>query len=133
MVSPVARRYTRVVNGSLVVCLSEYLPLHSVHIYILAIKVQGFVSRRAGIFLVKGKSCSRRRQFRFTPFPRMWRVGIGRDRVLVFGFSGVMISMKSIDLHIGHGRSVRVYFAKRLRIYRIGKTPWLASCLSVPR
>ena len=44
MVSPVARRYTRVVNGSLVVCLSEYLPLHSV--YILAIKVQGFVSRR---------------------------------------------------------------------------------------
>ena len=36
MVSFVSRRYIRVVNGSLVVCLSEYLPLH---IYILVIKV----------------------------------------------------------------------------------------------
>ena len=34
----------RVVNGSLVVCLSEYLPLRSV--CILFIKVHGFVSRR---------------------------------------------------------------------------------------
>ena len=69
--------------------------------------------------------------------PRSHRAGvsacIGHDRVLVFGFRGVMISIKSIDLHIGHGRSVRVCIAKRLRIYRIGKTPWLASCLSVPR
>ena len=30
IVSFVSRRYMRVVNGSLVVCLSEYLPLHSV-------------------------------------------------------------------------------------------------------
>ena len=37
MVSFVSRRYMRVVNGSLVVCLSEYLPLRSV--YILVIKV----------------------------------------------------------------------------------------------
>ena len=37
MVSFVSRRYMRVVNGILVVCLSEYLPLRSV--YILVIKV----------------------------------------------------------------------------------------------
>ena len=37
MVSFVSRRYMRVVNGILVVCLSGYLPLHSV--YILVIKV----------------------------------------------------------------------------------------------
>ena len=37
MVSFVSRRYMRVVNGSLVVCLSEYLTLCSV--YILVIKV----------------------------------------------------------------------------------------------
>ena len=37
MVSFVSRRYMRVVNGSLVFCLSEYLPLRSV--YILVIKV----------------------------------------------------------------------------------------------
>ena len=37
MVSFVSRRYMRVVNGILVVCLSEYLPLCSV--YILVIKV----------------------------------------------------------------------------------------------
>ena len=33
-------------------------------------------------------------------------VDIGRDSVLVFGFSGVMISIKSIDVHIGHESSV---------------------------
>ena len=51
IVSPVARRYTRVVNGRerLEVCLSEYLPLRNV--YILVVKVEpeaseGFVSRR---------------------------------------------------------------------------------------
>ena len=43
----------------------------------------------------------------------------GRDRVLVFVSSGVMQSIKSIDVHIGHESSVVVYFAKRLRIYRI--------------
>ena len=80
------------------------------------------------------KSCSCRR-FCFNPFPprRPGASVFGRDRVLVFGFSGVMISIKSIDLHIGHGRSERVCIAKTLRIYRIGKNPWLASCLSVPR
>ena len=49
----------------------------------------------------------------------MRRVGIGRDRVLVFVSSGVIISIKSIDVHIGHESSVGVYFAKRSRIYRI--------------
>ena len=42
MVSFVSRRYMRVVNGSLVVCLSEYLPLRSV--YILVIKVQDVIA-----------------------------------------------------------------------------------------
>ena len=70
--------------------------------------------------------------------PRSYRggascLGIGLDRVLVFGLSGVMISIKSIDLHIGHGRSAQVFIAKRLRIYHILKTPLLASCLSVSR
>ena len=37
MVSFVSRRYMRVVNRSLMVCLSEYLPVLSV--YILVIKV----------------------------------------------------------------------------------------------
>ena len=37
LVSLVSRRYMRVVNRILVVCLSEYLPLRSV--YILVIKV----------------------------------------------------------------------------------------------
>ena len=46
-------------------------------------------------------------------------VGIGRDRGLVFVSSGVMISIKSIDVHIGHESSVGVCFAKRSRIYRI--------------
>ena len=34
IVSPVARRYTRVVNGRerLVVCLSEYVPLRILHV-----------------------------------------------------------------------------------------------------
>ena len=61
------------------------------------------------------KSCSCWR-FRFNPFPprRPGASVFGRDRVLVFGFSGVMISIKSIDLHIGHGRSERVCIAKRL-------------------
>ena len=45
MVSLVSRRYMKVVNGSLVVCLSEYLSLRSV--YILVIKVC-FV-KRSGI------------------------------------------------------------------------------------
>ena len=49
----------------------------------------------------------------------------------MFVSSGVMISMKSIDRDIGHESSVGVCFVKTLGIYRIGKTPWLASCLAV--
>ena len=37
----------------------------------------------------------------------------------MFVSSGVMISIKSIDRHIGHESSVGVYLAKRSRIYRI--------------
>ena len=44
------------------------------------------------------------------------RVGIGPDRVLVLGLSGVMISIKYIDMHICHESSVGVCFAKRSRI-----------------
>ena len=39
--------------------------------------------------------------------------------VLVFGLSGVLISIKSIDRHIGHESSVGVCIAKTLRIYQI--------------
>ena len=45
IISLVSRRYMRVVNGSLVVCLSEYLSLHSA--YILVIKV--CFAKRSGI------------------------------------------------------------------------------------
>ena len=46
MLSFVSKRYTRGESGteSLVVCLSEYLPLRTV--YIIVIKVEGFVLRR---------------------------------------------------------------------------------------
>ena len=37
MVSFVLRRYMRVVNRSLMVCLSEYLPLCSVHILVIKV------------------------------------------------------------------------------------------------
>ena len=37
IVSFVSRRYMRVINGSLVVCLSEYLPLHSVYILVITV------------------------------------------------------------------------------------------------
>ena len=57
--------------------------------------------------------------FQPVPTEAAWRVGIGHDRVLVFVPSGVMISIKSIGLHIGHESSVGVCFANRLRIYRI--------------
>ena len=40
-------------------------------------------------------------------------LGIGLDRVLVFGLSSVMISIKSIDVHIGHESSVGVCFSRR--------------------
>ena len=60
-------------------------------------------------------------------------LAIGLDRVLVFGLSGVMISIKSIYVHMGHESSVGVCFVNRLRIYRIGETPWLAACLSAKR
>ena len=52
----------------------------------------------------------------FTPFSAKWWVGIGHDVVLVFGFSGVMISMKSIDMYILHDSSLGVCFANRSRI-----------------
>ena len=40
-------------------------------------------------------------------------------RVLAFVSSGVMIRIKSIDVHVGHESSVGVCFAKRSRKYRI--------------
>ena len=63
----------------------------------------------------------------------MASLGIGSDRVLAFSFSGVMISIKLIDVHIiGHGRSVGVCVAKRVQIYRIGAIRE-GSFLSLPR
>ena len=52
----------------------------------------------------------------------------------MFGLSGVVISIKSIDRHIGHGSSVGVCFVKRVQIYRIGKSAiHEGSFLSIPR
>ena len=92
VVSPVARRYTRVVNGRerLVVCLSEYLPLHTV--YILVIKVEPGVcfAKRSPIafFFIKCR----------LSLPVVHKV------------SGV-VTMKSIDMYILHDSSLVVCFS----------------------
>ena len=39
----------------------------------------------------------------------------------MFVLSGVMITIKLINVHIGHDSSVGVCFARRVQIYRIGK------------
>ena len=59
----------------------------------------------------KGKSCFA--SVVFPPFSARWWFGIGHDVFLVFGVSGVMISMKSIDMYISHDGSLGVCFAKR--------------------
>ena len=120
VVSPVSKRYMRagIGNDRLLVCLSEYLPWRNVYsIYSMSSLGVCFAQRSPES---SRKSCSCRR-FRFNPFPPR-RPGVtvfGRDRVLVFVSSSVMISIKSIDVHIGHESSVGVYFAKKSRIYRI--------------
>ena len=58
----------------------------------------------------------------FQPVPTEAASGLsvfGRDRVLASVSSGVMLTLNSIDVHIGHEGSVGVCFAKRSRIYRI--------------
>ena len=122
----------------MMVCLSEYLPLRIVHdsIGVSFSNISAYFARNAECESLitqesSRKSCSCRR-FRSNPFPPRRPGGsvFSRDRVLAFVSSGVMISINSIDVHIGHESSVGVHFAKRLRIYRIENTPWLASCSS---
>ena len=92
MVSFVPKRYTRGESGteSLVVCLSEYLPLRTV--YILGIKVEGFISRRD----------------HESPFVSS-RYCLGLR--VVCEVSGVG-SMKSIDMYILHDSILVVSFSK---------------------
>ena len=117
-------------NDRLVVCLSEYLPLRIVYrISSMSTIGKCFVSRIYRRILItqesSRKSCSLAGGFVPT---RSHRGGRARRylvviRVLAFVSSGVMISINSIDVHIGHESSVGVYLAKRSRIYRIGNTP----------
>ena len=91
--------------SSLVVCfsnISAYFALREV------MKVCLRWSPHVKVKVVAGCFC-------FTRFPPRSRVGIGRDSFS--GFSGVMISIKSIDMHIRHESSVGVCFAKTLQIY----------------
>ena len=87
--------------------------------------ISAYFARNAASLITQGslrKSCSLAGGFVPT---RSHRGGRARRylvviRVLAFVSSGVMISIKSIDVHIGHESSVGVYLAKILRIYRIG-------------
>ena len=54
--------------------------------------------------------------------PRSQRIGrsvLVAIEFSVFGFASVMLSIKLIDMTIGHDRSVGGCFSKRVRIYRI--------------
>ena len=60
---------------------------------------------------------------RFTPVSRKMAGRGGSDIVQVFGFSGVIISIKLINVYISHDSSLGGCFSKRVRIYCIGKAP----------
>ena len=110
------------------VCLSEYLPLRIVYPKSSMSTIgKWFVSRiyrrilremlNSALITQESlrKSCSLAGGFVPT---RSHRGGRARRylvviRVLAFVSSGVMISIKSIGLHIGHESSVGVYLAKR--------------------
>ena len=88
--------------------------------------ILAYFARNAESLITQGssrKSCSLAGGFvptRSHRGGRARRVSVfGRDRVLAFVSSGVMIGIKSIDVHIGHESSVGVYLAKRSRKYRI--------------
>ena len=126
-----SRKRTRTFSGLFVristftYCIPYILHVHD-SIGVSFSNISAYFARNAEITQESSrKSCSCRR-FRSNPFPprRPGASVFSRDRVLAFVSSGVMISIKSIGLHIGHESSVG---AKRSRIYRIGKTPWLAS------
>ena len=86
--------------------------------------ISAYFARNAESLITQGslrKSCSLAGGFVPT---RSHRGGRARRylvviRVLAFVSSGVMISINSIDVHIGHDSSVGVCLAKRSRIYRI--------------
>ena len=65
------------------------------------------------------KSC--RPPLQPVPTEAAGHIGIGCNRVLVFGLSDVMMSIKSIDVHIGHESSVGVCSSKitRIALHRI--------------
>ena len=71
------------------VCLSEYLPLHTVYILVVKVETEGFVSRRD----------------HESPFFKC-RLGLPVVRKV----SGVL-TMKSIDMYIVHDSSLVVCFS----------------------
>ena len=106
-------------NDRLVVCFSKLYTLTYCISYIFHVhdrivvsfsNISAYFARNAESLITQEslrKSCSCRR-FRLNPFtPRRPSASVFRhDRVLLFGLSGVMISIKSIDRHIGHESSV---------------------------
>ena len=92
------------VHDSIVVCFSN---------------ISAYFARNAESLITQEslrKSCSLAGGFVPT---RCHRGGRERRYLVAFVSSGVMISINSIDAHIGHESSVGVYLAKRSRIYRI--------------
>ena len=91
-VSLVSRGYMRVVKVAerLVVCLSEYLPLRSVCILVVSFSDISRILRKLKSNYMFMLAPSRKKGKvvigRFLSPRSRWRVGIGRDRVVVFGF-----------------------------------------------
>ena len=56
-------------------------------------KSSQIVSKSRGAIVFFSKRC-------FPPFSARWGVGIGHDVILMFGFSGVMISITSIHDYV---------------------------------
>ena len=136
-----SRKRTRTFSGLFVrICTLTYCIPYILHVHdrkvVCFSNISAYFARNAESLITQGssrKSCSLAGGFVPTRSHRGRRARryLVVIRVLAFVSSGVMISIKSIDVHIGHESSVGVCFAKRSRIYRIGKTPLLASCLSV--
>ena len=119
MVSPVARRYTRIVNGRecLVVCLSEYLPLRSVYRISCMSMIAIYFSRR-GLF---------REEITNRLFFFKCRLGLP----VVPEVSSV-VTMTLIDMYILHDSSLAVSFLEYIGVFCVNLdqiimfTPWLA-------
>ena len=96
---------------SLLVCLSKYLPLCCV--YILHDSSLGYFFRKEIKHRIGEVPLLVVYEASFSHVVGRYWVGIGHDVVC-----GVIISMKSIDMYIGHDSSLVVCFSNNKRILR---------------